>query len=123
MSYLETGWMEPQTQTTFTDATLAGSYLFGQLRVMGSFQGDTAGELDVLSNGTVTGGLTEADAGYFIWDRAPSWTYTWYTAGTGGISVSGTGDTGGDSCIVISATKMVCTSNADSTPSVGILEE
>jgi len=122
-SYLATGWMEPQTQTTYTNAALAGNYLLGQLHVMQAVQDDATGELDVLSNGTVTGGVTEADAGYFIWDQVPSWTYSWYTTGAGGFSVAGTGDTGGDSCIVISATKTVCTTNADSWPSVGILQQ
>jgi len=122
-SYLETGWMEPQTQTTFTEAAAAGHYVFGPLQVMRPFQVDVAGELNVLSNGTITGGLSEADDGYFVWDQAPSWTYSLYTTGTGGILVTGTGDTGGDSCVVISAAKIACTPNADSNPNAGILQQ
>jgi len=123
--YLETGWLEPQTQTTFTDAAVAGTYLFGQMTVMQEVQDDAVGVLDTLNNGTITGGLSEGDAGYFTWDQAPSWTYSWDTTApdTGSLLVAGTGDTGGDSCVVISATRVVCTTNADSWPAVGILQQ
>ena len=31
---LDSGWLEPQTQTAFTDAALAGNYLFGELPLL-----------------------------------------------------------------------------------------
>jgi hypothetical protein len=124
-NYLATGWTEPQTQTTFTDAAVAGKYLLGSMQRMQAVQDDTAGEFNMLSSGSISTNLTEADEGVFIWDQPATWTYSWDTTvpGTGSFLVAGTGDTGGDSCMVINSTKLVCTPNADSWPGIAIIEQ
>jgi hypothetical protein len=122
--YLQTGWVEPQTQTTFTDAALAGNYLFGQLSPMQATQHGNVGELNVSSGGVITGGLTEAGQGVFSYDQSQSMgTLTWDSTAPGtGTFLIGSGDQG-VSCAVISATKIVCTLNADSSPAVLILQQ
>jgi hypothetical protein len=122
--YLQTGWVEPQTQTTFTDAALAGNYLFGQLQPMQATQHGNVGELNVSSGGAITGGLTEAGQGDFSYDQSQNMgTLSWDSTAPGtGTFLIGSGDKG-VSCAVISATKTVCTLNADSDPSVLILQQ
>jgi hypothetical protein len=124
-SYLATGWTEPQTQTTFTNAAIAGAYLIGSMQPMQAVQDGSAGEFDVLNNGTISANMSEADDGYFTWNQPATWSYSWDTSttGTGTFLVTGTGDTGGDSCAVISSSKIVCTPNADSWPGIAIIQQ
>jgi hypothetical protein len=122
--YLQTGWIEPQTQTTFTDAALAGNYLFGQLSPMQATQHGNVGELNVSSSGVITGGLTEAGQGDFSYDQSQNMgTLIWDPTAPGtGTFLIGSGSKG-ISCAVISATKIVCTLNADSSPGVLIFQQ
>jgi hypothetical protein len=122
--YLQTGWVEPQTQTTFTNAAVAGSYLFGQLSPMQATQHGNVGELSVSSSGAITGGLTEAGQGDFSYDQSQSMgTLIWDSTAPGtGTFLIGSGSKG-ISCAVISSTKVVCTFNGDSSPGVMILQQ
>jgi hypothetical protein len=122
--YLQTGWMEPQTQTTFTGAAVAGNYLFGQLSPMQATQHGNVGLLNVSSSGAITGGLTEAGQGDFSYDQSQNLgTLSWDSTAPGtGTFLIGSGSKG-ISCAVISATKIVCTFNADSSPGVMILQQ
>jgi hypothetical protein len=128
--YLETGWVEPQSQTTFTYAAVAGTYLFGQLPRPEPTSNGNAGEF-ILSSCTsgsascgLTGSITTAGAGNFTYDQSfGSMTYNWDTTVTGtGSFLFGSGNKGG-SCIVISAMRAACIGNADSGPSVMILQQ
>jgi hypothetical protein len=122
--YLQTGWMEPQSQTTFTYAAVAGTYLMGGLPPMQATQHGNVGELNVSSSGAITGGLTEAGQGDFSYDQSKSMgTLSWDSTAPGtGTFLIGSGSKG-ISCAVISATKIVCTFNADSSPGVMILQQ
>ena len=128
-SYLETGWIEPQTETTFTYAALAGNYLLGQLPRTEPYSSGNVGEIATssCSSGSSscgwTGGVTTAGSGSFSFDQSTgSMTYNWDASapGTGSYLV----ETGGKglSCVVISATRDACIVNAD-TPSVMILQQ
>ncbi len=128
--YLETGWMEPQSETTFTYAAVAGTYLFGGLPRMEPGSNGNAGEF-ILSSCTsgsascgLTGGITTGGEGSFSYDQSlGSMTYNWDTTVTGtGSFLSGTGSKG-LSCMVISATRDVCIFNGDDSPSVAILQQ
>jgi hypothetical protein len=119
--YLETGWIEPQTQTTFTNAAIAGTYLFGQMPPMRASQHANIGEFTVNGSGGMAGGVTDAGQGLFSYDQNQSMTYSWDST-TYGTFLVGTVSNGG-SCVVISATKAVCENNGDSSPAVLIFQQ
>jgi hypothetical protein len=128
--FLETGWLEPQSQTTFTYAAVAGTYLFGGLPQMEPGSNGGVGEFILSSCSSsstscgLTGGVTTGGEGDFSYDQSiGSGTYNWDTTVTGtGSFLSGTGSKG-LSCMVISATKDVCIFNGDDSPSVAILQQ
>ncbi len=128
--YLEKGWIEPQSESTFTYAAVAGTYLFGQLPRTEPGSNGNAGEFinSSCSSGSsscgATGGITTAGQGDFSYDQSiGSGTYNWDTTVTGtGSFLYGTGSKG-LSCMVISATRDACIFNGDDSPSVGILQQ
>jgi hypothetical protein len=130
LNYLHTGWTEPQSETTFTYAAVAGTYLFGQLPKIEPGSNGNTGEWVLSSCVTgssscgFTGSVTTGGQGGFSYDQSiGSMTYNWDTTVTGtGSFLSGTGSKG-LSCIVISATKDVCIFNGDDSPSVVILQQ
>jgi hypothetical protein len=120
---LETGWAEPQTQTTFTNAKLGGDYLTGPLPLMSAAQNVQIGEvnLSTTSSSAFTGELTEGGAGVFSFDQPFSGpTYAWDTTttakGTFLIPLAGM------SCAVINPTEAVCT-NQTGFPAITILQQ
>jgi hypothetical protein len=121
-SYLATGWTEPQTQTTFTDAKVGGDYLLGSMAVMKEEKNAMVGELDLsTTSDAITGSSTQAGPGEFSWDSPISGlTYAWDTTApnTGTFLLSG----GTASCAVISSTKAVCTNQSDF-PTIIILQQ
>jgi hypothetical protein len=119
--YLETGWLESQTQTTFTNAALAGDYLLGKLPPMGATNNDAVGELNLLSNGSATFGVTTAGVGDFSWDQTVSGAYSWAST-TYGTFTTGTGNKD-FSCAVISSTKIVCITNGSGSAEMMILQQ
>jgi hypothetical protein len=126
---LETGWVEPQSESTFTYAAVAGTYLIGQMPQMEAGSNGNVGEfiLSSCASGAsscgLTGDVTTFGQTVFTWDQSlGSMSYNWDTTVTGtGSFLSGTGSKG-ISCIVISGTRDVCIFNGD-TPSVAILQQ
>jgi hypothetical protein len=134
-SYLATGWTEPQTETTFTYAAVAGTYLFGGLPQMEPGSNGNVGEWVLSSSGCTTSGgvtycpltgdVTTGGEGSFSYDQSlnSGMTYNWDASvpGTGSF-LSGTSPKG-LSCVVISATRDVCIVDGDDSPGVGILQQ
>jgi hypothetical protein len=117
------GWMEPQTQTTFTNAALGGDYLIGPMPMMSEPQSLWIGEavLSTTSSSAVTGELTKGGAGVFAFDQPLSdMTYNWDTTATGTGTFLIPSD--GMSCAVINSTKAVCT-NQTGFPAIISLEQ
>jgi hypothetical protein len=107
--YMESGNLNTQSQTTFTDDAVAGNYLFGEAGV--TTPGFTSqGELGLDSEGNVTGGLSTGGEGYFAFDLPQSLTYQWdaSAAGVGGLLIGGSNES---SCIVNSSTRIICIVN------------
>src|SRR5208283_138887 len=73
----EWGWMEAQTQTTFTFDAQAGSYMFGKIPVLEEGADGNVGVATLDSSGNVTGSSTSAGPGYLSSDQPISSTYTW----------------------------------------------
>ena len=121
--YVETGWLEQQTQTTFTNATLAGSYMTGKIPALKANSNDNIGEAIAASDGTVTGSQTTAREGDFEWDAPIAGTgYAWLSPTYGAFSLTQEG-TPISSCIVITSTKDVCLDNTSGGASVSILQQ
>jgi hypothetical protein len=121
---LESGWLEPQTQTAFTRAALAGNYLFGNLSLLNIEPSSSVGVLGVTSSGVINAALTTTSRGNLSWDQSTSMTYSWDATAPGtGTFLVANGAQGGASCAVISATKFVCVPQADSAPSVETIEQ
>jgi hypothetical protein len=121
---LDSGWLENQTQTAFTNATLAGNYLFGELSLLNLQSNGDIGETNATNTGAISGTYTTAGQGYLSWDQSLSATYTWdaAAAGTGSFLVANSAQ-GASSCTVVSATKFVCVSQSDAAPSVEVIEQ
>ena len=121
---LDSGWMEPQTQTVFTGAALAGNYLFGELPLLSVEPTGDAGEYDLSASGAITGATTSAAQGVLSWDQLLSATYYWDATAPGtGTFLIDNGADGTASCAVISATKFVCAAQADPSPSVQVMQK
>jgi hypothetical protein len=128
-NYLETGWVEPQSESTFTYYVASGDFLFGQLPRMEAGSNGNVGELQVgncassASSCGFTGSVTTGGEGDFSWDQSiGAMTYNWDTTVTGtGSYLVGSGSKG-ISCIVISGTRDACIFNGD-TPSVVIMQQ
>jgi hypothetical protein len=121
---VDSGWLEAQAQTTFTNAALAGNYLFGELPLLSVQPTAFAGEYSLSSSGAVTAGLTTSTEGALSWDQALTTTYAWDTTatGTGGFFIA-SGAQGKASCAVLSATRFACIPQADPAPSVQIMQQ
>jgi hypothetical protein len=124
---LQWGWFLPQTQTTFTDAAVAGNYLFGKLPRLegGSNQNDAVGEFDLATNGNVTGDSSSAGEQYFVYDQTGTFgTVTWDPSApaNSGAFLIGSGNKG-FSCVVISATESVCLQNGASTADMMLMQQ
>ncbi len=120
----DSGWLEPQTQTTFTGAALAGDYAMGQMPLVSNDSLNSAGEFGVASSGAITGGLSTAGREVFSWDQSIGMTYSWDTAAPGtGTFLVADGSQGGASCAVINAARFACTPQTDSSPDIEVFEE
>jgi hypothetical protein len=133
--YLETGWLEAQTQPSsppFANANVAGSYLSGELPRESSGANDNIGEITLNSSGGMTGSNTLASAGSLQWDQPSSAMgatgYSWLSTTYG--SLSGTIDsTAFESCIDVTPVKsgatgkIVCIENTSQGANVDILEQ
>jgi hypothetical protein len=121
---LDSGWLEAQTQTAFTNEALAGNYLFGDLSQLNIEPTSNVGVLGVTSVGTINATISTASRGNLAWDQSTNSTYSWDAAapGTGAFLIDDGAQTGA-SCVVISATKFVCASQTDPAPSVEVFEQ
>ncbi len=121
---VDSGWLEQQTQTTFTSAALAGNYVMVELQPLSGAAANSVGQYDLSSSGTITGGLSAAAEGAMSWDQSISMTYSWDTTapGTGAFLIANSAGTG-SSCVIISATGFACTPQTDAAPSVEVFEE
>ena len=121
---LDSGWLEPQTQTTFTSAALTGTYLLGKLPLLSGLSPGSVGEYSLTSNGAINGAVTVSGRETLSWDQAMSLTYSWDTTAPGtGTFLVANGSQSESSCAVISATKFVCTSQTNPAPSVEVIEQ
>jgi hypothetical protein len=121
---VDSGWMEQQTQTTFTSAALAGNYLFGNLPLLNIEPTSSVGVFGVTGSGTINAALTTASRGNLSWDQSTSMTYSWDATAPGtGTFLVANGTQAGASCAVISATKFVCASQTDPAPSVEVMQQ
>ncbi|MGA3080304.1 MAG: IPT/TIG domain-containing protein [Terracidiphilus sp.] len=120
----DTGWLEAQTQTAFTDAALAGSYLSGELPLLNPESDGTVGEYILPGNGTIQGGVNIAGQGDLSWDQPLSTTYAWDATvpGTGTFLVAD-GPQGAASCAVVTAAKFACIAQTDPAPSIGLMQQ
>jgi len=116
--YLESGVIANQTQTTFTDAALAGNYLHAPQAILEPTEYIITGEFALDAAGNVTGSLSTIDANIFYWDLPYSSTYQWDTsaASNTGAFLMGSGSTEA-SCVVVSVVRAVCIENT--TPGAG----
>ncbi|MGB8031508.1 MAG: Ig domain-containing protein [Terracidiphilus sp.] len=121
---LETGLLEAQTQSVFTDAALAGTYMVGELpqgeaNPSGSqtTPNSTVGEWTLNNSGTVAGVTTTTGYGVLNVGQSANLNYSWDSSApnTGAFLVSGSLGAGDASCVTISPTKFVCTPQTDST--------
>jgi hypothetical protein len=123
---VDSGWLEPQTQATFTDAALAGGYLSGELPLLSAEEVSVAnaGVYELAASGAITGATSAAGAELLSWDQQVSATYSWDTAapGTGTFLIAGDSSQEA-SCAVISPTRFVCASQTDSSPSIEVMQQ
>ena len=119
----DAGSLDAQTQTTFTDAALAGNYMLGGFPPESPQADGVVGEVDVLNTGSITSNISVAGEGGFSYDQAQSgFTYNWLSNVYGTLSTTDNGQTV-QTCIVITSSKTACITNTDSSPSVTILQQ
>ena len=119
----DAGSIEAQTQTTFTDAAVAGNYMLGGLPPESPEAPGTVGEFDVLASGATTGNLSTAGEGYFSFDQPGSGlSYSWLSNVYGVLSIAD-GGSALDTCVVITSSKTACIGNTSSLPSITILQQ
>jgi len=121
---LESGWLEAQTQTAFTDAALVGNYLFGELPQLNALSLGSVGVYDLTESGAISGAASTAGIEFLSWDQSLNTTYAWDATapGTGSFFIAN-GVDGEASCAVITATKFVCASQTNPSPSIELLEQ
>jgi hypothetical protein len=121
---LDSGWLESQTQTTFTNTALAGNYLFGDLSQLNIEPSGSVGVFGVTGSGAINAALTTTSRGNLAWDQSTSMTYSWDASapGTGAFLIAKVAQSGA-SCAVITATRFVCASQTDPAPSIEVLEQ
>lgn len=121
---LDSGWMESQTQTSFTNASLTGNYLFGEMPFFSNGSNDSLGELSLTAGGAINAALTTAGKSLFSWDQAASASYVWdATAPGAGTFLMTSGIESPSSCAAINAARFVCISQTDPAPSIQIAQQ
>jgi hypothetical protein len=118
---VDAGSFEAQTQTTFTDAALAGTYMLGQFPPVKP-KDVSLGEVDVASSGSVTADISDGGPNGFTWDDPQTGlSYTWLASTYGVLTVAG--GSSDSTCIVISTTRFACIANTKSIPQVQIFQQ
>jgi len=119
---LDSGWLQPQSQSTFTNAALAGNYLVGEMPLLSGASVANVGEYNLTSAGAINGYATFTGEEYLSWDQSISMTYTWdATAPNTGAFLIANGTQGNSSCVVVSATQFVCTAQTDPAPTIQLI--
>jgi hypothetical protein len=120
---LETGLLEAQTASVFTDAALAGTYMVTELpqqegipSVLPANPNTTVGQWTLSNSGTVAAVTTTAGDGVLNAGQSANFTYSWDSSApnTGAFLVSGSLGVGDAACIAITPVKFVCTPQTDS---------
>jgi hypothetical protein len=117
---IESGRMEPQTQTTFTDAALAGTYMMTEMAPLESNAPDQNGELTVGSDGSLKVHFTVGEPGKYYFDQSMNATYAWDTTGTGTFLAASPASW---SCAVINSTRFVCVDQTVNPPAMRIFQQ
>jgi hypothetical protein len=121
---IDSGWLESQTQTTFTYAALTGTYLLGEMPRLSGLSPGSVGEYSLTGSGAINGTVSVSGRETLSWDQATNMTYSWDTTAPGtGTFLVANGSQSQASCAVISATKLVCASQTDTAPSVEVIEQ
>ncbi len=115
---MDSGVMEDQSQTSFKDATLTGTYMHSVLPRLAPYFGDIEGELYLDAAGHITGSLSEAGEGYFTWFDGIDSSYRWDSTVDGTVLFEDTWL----SCAVVSPTKLACINEYANLPRV-IIEQ
>ena len=113
-----------QSQNAFSNAALAGKYLFGEVPLLNLLPTAYLGEYGISSTGGITAAVTTSSQGILSWDQPISATYAWDTTatGSGGFFISN-GAQGGSSCASISGTEFACIPQTYAAPSVQIMQQ
>jgi hypothetical protein len=111
------GWMENQSQTTFSNAALAGQYVIGLMARPSFKYAASVGEATLDSAGNVAVGNSKGGENAFFFDQPSAASVSWDSQTYGAFEM---GDPVDNSCVVISATKFVCTKQANNNPQIGI---
>jgi hypothetical protein len=121
-SNLESGWLLPQTQTTFTNAALAGAYLTADMLEK---PGDAdVGESDLAGAGSITSGISTGGQNSFTWDESESGlTYSWLNSTYGAFSIVESGQSGGLTCMVITSTSGVCMEGTNGSAKMSVFQQ
>ena len=121
---VDSGWLEPQTQTTFTAAALAGDYLSGELPLLNAESDASVGVYELAGSGAITGAASTAGAEVLSWDQLVNAAYSWDTTAPGtGTFLIADGTSQGAGCAVISPTRFVCASQTDPSPSIEVMQQ
>ncbi|MFZ1086071.1 MAG: IPT/TIG domain-containing protein [Terracidiphilus sp.] len=121
---VDSGRLEAQTQSTFKNTALTGSYLFGEQPLLSVQPTAYLGEYTLASSSAITAGFTTSAQGILSWDQALSTTYAWDATvpGAGGFFINN-GAQGKASCASISATRFACIPQTDPAPSAQIMQQ
>ncbi|HEY6446877.1 MAG TPA: hypothetical protein VIY53_10485 [Acidobacteriaceae bacterium] len=115
-NYLETGLLAPQTQSTFTDAALAGTYMESDLALAPG--NNTVGEGSLSSTGAATVEFSKAGQDFSIFDQPGSGlTYSWLTTTYGAFTLNGS------TCVVVTPASAVCMNDTSSSAKISNLQE
>jgi hypothetical protein len=125
--YVASGQMENQTATpangtAFANSDLAGPYMMAEMARPNPGDSAEVGEatLTAAASNNDTGGMSQAGQGLFSWDGAFTGTTQWDSANSGTTYGAYTVTPGGESCVVVTSTRSVCTSQSDSNPYIMI---
>ena len=109
------GYFEPQTATTFTAASLSGSYSLGTLDPLTPTVSDVAASVTSTGTGNITGTTDQNSAGTLSPDDAIAATYVVGSTGRTPLNVNGTS---GPVLYIVSTTKAIAVDLSSSAPVV-----
>jgi hypothetical protein len=121
---LDSGSLEPQTQSAVNSTAIAISALYGELPQLSASANANVGEFNLTANGAITAALSTAGQGNASWDQSSSMTYSVDATASGTGTFSIVKDTESKaSCAVLNAAKLVCVSQTDSAPTIELVEQ